>query len=95
MEMNCTDKRCPVHGEISLRGKTLQGKVVSTGMAKSIIVEIERTEKDQKYHRFHRLRSRIAAHVPECMTVEKGMMVKIAECRKLSKTKSFVVTGVF
>lgn len=63
-------------------------------MAKSVIVEVERIEKDQKYHRFHRLRSRIPAHVPDCIKVEKGSMVQITECRKLSKTKSFVVTGV-
>lgn len=92
--MNCTDKNCPTHGELAVRGRTFQGKVVSNLMAKSVIVEVERIEKDSKYHRFLKLRSRIPAHLPECMKVEKGTMVKIAECRKLSKTKSFVVTEV-
>ena len=92
--MNCTDKRCPVHGELPTRGRTFEGKVVSVGMAKSVIVEITRLEKDEKYHRFQRSSMRIAAHLPECMKVKNGNFVKIAECRKLSKTKDFVVIEV-
>ena len=35
--------------------------------------------------------SRVAAHVPEEIDVEEGDMVRIAECRPLSKTKNFVI----
>ncbi len=94
MEMNCTDKRCPIHGQLALRGRTFKGEVVSTGMAKSVVVEIDRTIKNPKFHRFKRQTSRIPAHLPECMEVKKGDKVEISECRKLSKTKSFVVTEV-
>ncbi|MBN1455027.1 MAG: 30S ribosomal protein S17, partial [Methanomicrobia archaeon] len=35
--------------------------------------------------------SKIHAHNPPCINAKVGDIVKIAECRPLSKTKSFVV----
>ena len=35
--------------------------------------------------------SRITAHSTPCVDAQVGDMVRIAECRPLSKTKSFVV----
>jgi len=35
--------------------------------------------------------SRITAHNPPCIGAKTGDKVKIAECRPISKTKSFVV----
>jgi len=37
------------------------------------------------------MNSRITAHNPPCIAARRGEKVKIAECRPLSKTKSFVV----
>ena len=34
------------------------------------------------------------AYLPECMEVREGFQVRIAECRPLSKTISFVVIEV-
>ncbi|MEN6294046.1 MAG: 30S ribosomal protein S17, partial [Methanobacterium sp.] len=39
-------------------------------------------------------KSKIQAHLPDCMNVNVGDSVKIAECRPLSKTKNFVVIEV-
>ena len=37
---------------------------------------------------------RISAHKPDCIEVNIGDAVKIAECRPLSKTKHFVLVEV-
>jgi small subunit ribosomal protein S17 len=37
------------------------------------------------------MRSRVTAHSTPCIPVKVGDTVRIAECRPLSKTKSFVV----
>ena len=34
----CEDKHCPFHGEISVRGRTFKGVVLSTGSQKSATV---------------------------------------------------------
>jgi small subunit ribosomal protein S17 len=47
-----------------------------------------------KYKRYERSKSNLHAYVPECIDIEDGMEVKIAECRPLSKTVSFVVIEV-
>ncbi|RLG67396.1 30S ribosomal protein S17, partial [archaeon] len=38
-------------------------------------------------------RSRIPAHSPPCLDIKEGDIVKIGECRPLSKTVHFVVLG--
>ena len=90
----CTDQQCPQHAGLKTRGNILNGVVVSDKMANTIIVERRMLKKDAKYERVYRARSRIPAHKPECMKVNLGDKVEIRETRKLSKTKSFVVTSV-
>lgn len=87
----CNDIRCPFHGELSVRGKVLEGIVVSARPQKTAIVEREYFHYIPKYERYERRRSRIAAHNPECIDAKEGNKVKIAECRPLSKTKAFVI----
>nr|AJS12927.1 30S ribosomal protein S17, small subunit ribosomal protein S17 [uncultured archaeon] len=41
--------------------------------------------------RYERRKSRIPSHSPPCVGAKEGDHVKIAECRPLSKTVSFVV----
>ena len=41
-----------------------------------------------------RKRSRIPAHNPECINAKLGDTVNMQETRRLSKTKSFVITGI-
>ncbi len=93
-ETTCSDQNCPFHGELSVRGQTLNGEVASTDMAKTVVVEREYDVKVPKYDRFMKRRSRVPAHAPECLDLAVGDTVTIAECRPLSKTKSHVVVSV-
>ncbi len=92
--MECNDQKCPVHGSLSTRGSQLEGRVVSAKAKKTAIVEIDYTRYIYKYERYLRKRSRIPAYNPECISAKEGNIVSIAETRRLSKTKSFVVTGI-
>ncbi len=94
IDLECTDKRCPIHGEASPRGIQLTGRVVSDKAKKTVIVETESASYMYKYERFLRKRSRIPAHNPDCIGAKTGNLVNIAESRRLSKTKTFVVTGI-
>ena len=93
-ETACDDDNCPFHGSLSPRGSVLEGEVASTDMDKTVVVEREYEVKAPKYDRYMRRRSRTPAHSPECLDVEEGDRVRIAECRPLSKTKNFVVIEV-
>ena len=90
-EKECNDPNCPFHGTLPVRGKILEGNVVSSKMHKTVIVERNYLHFIPKYERYERRRSRIAAHNPPCIDTKKGDKVKIAECRPLGKTKHFVV----
>ncbi|HDM35712.1 MAG TPA: 30S ribosomal protein S17 [Candidatus Syntrophoarchaeum butanivorans] len=90
-EKECTDQNCPFHGKLSVRGQILEGKVISSKMDKTVVVEREYLRKIGKYERYERRRSTLHAHNPSCIDAREGDTVKIAECRPLSKTKKFVV----
>ena len=90
-EKECTDTHCPFHGRLPVRGITLTGRVVSTAMDKTVIVEKMRMHYVTKFERYEKRSSRYVAHSPPCLEVQKGDEVVIAECRPLSKTISFVV----
>jgi len=87
----CEDPYCPYHGALSLRGRILMGNVVSTKMHGTIIIQRDYNYYVSKFQRYERRRSRVAAHLPPCIEVTEGDMVRIAECRKISKTVNFVV----
>lgn len=87
----CSDPKCPFHGNLSVRGKALEGVVVSDKMARTVTVELERMRWVAKYERYERRTSKYHAHNPPCISAKAGDRVKIMECRRLSKTKSFVV----
>lgn len=90
-EKECNDKNCPFHGNLSVRGRTLVGKVASEKMDKTVVVEREFAQKIPKYERYERRTSRIHAHNPPCINAHVGDKVRIVECHRLSKLKSFVV----
>jgi small subunit ribosomal protein S17 len=86
---------CPFYGQLPVRGQTRGGTVVSTEMAKTVIVEQEYDVFVPKYDRYMKRRSRIPAHVPGVLDdVDDGDEVTIAETRPLSKTKSHVVVAI-
>jgi small subunit ribosomal protein S17 len=87
----CNDPNCPFHGQLSLRGRMLEGTVVSAKMKKSVIVRIDFLHYIPKYKRYERRHSHIPAHNPPCIDVSRNNKVRISECRPLSKTVSFVI----
>jgi small subunit ribosomal protein S17 len=88
---SCDDRNCPFHGALPVRGRIFEGTVVTAKMDKSVIVEREYLEFSTKFVRYERRRSHIPSHSPPCLEIKEGDRVKIAECRPLSKTVSFVV----
>ncbi len=90
----CADDQCPFHGTLGVRGKLIQGKVVSTKAPKMVVVQQEYPRIVTKYKRYARSKSKIHAHRPTCIDVKEGDIVLTAECRPISKSVSFVVVGV-
>jgi len=87
---SCTDKYCPFHGTLSIRGQIITGVVKSVKMDNSILVEKQFMRYVPKYERYEKRTSKYPAHCPPCLKVKTGDKVRIAECRPLSKTISFV-----
>jgi small subunit ribosomal protein S17 len=87
----CADVNCPFHGELSVRGRVLEGIVASAKMDKTVVVKRDYLSYVPKFKRYERRRSRISSHNPPCIDAKEGDKVVIAECRPVSKTVSFVV----
>ena len=87
----CQDSRCPFHGSLKVRGRLLTGKAVSTEGKGFVVVQMAYLHMVSKFNRGERRRSRVSAHLPDCLEVQDGDEVTIGECRPLSKTISFVV----
>jgi small subunit ribosomal protein S17 len=79
---------------ISTRGMIFSGTVVSRKAAKTAVVSIDYLRKVPKFERVEKRRTKLHVHVPDGLEVKEGDRVKFVECRKLSKTKSHIVTGV-
>lgn len=88
---SCKDNHCPFHGNISLHGRILQGRVTGINLHKTITVEFPRYYYLKKYERYEKRKSRIKAHRPDCIDVQLGENVEIMESRPISKTKNFVL----
>ncbi len=73
--------------------RTIVGRVVSDKMDKSVSVAIERTIKHPVYGKYIRRTSKVMAHDAsnEC---KEGDRVAIAECKPISKNKSWAVVSV-
>lgn len=91
---SCDDRLCPFHGTLPVRGKLLTGIVTSAKAKQMVVVSREYPGPVPKYKRFQRSRSKVHAYLPACIDVKEGQEIRIAECRPLSKTVSFVVIEV-
>ncbi len=87
----CDDEHCPFHGRLPVRGKIMEGVVVSTRMQKTISLQSDYLKLVKKYNRFERRRRKIHAHVPGCFDISVGDIVKVIECRPISKNVACVV----
>jgi small subunit ribosomal protein S17 len=88
---SCDDGNCPFHGTLSVRGRVFDGVVATAKMDKTVIVEREYLQFSPKFVRYERRSGHIPSHNPPCIDAKEGDRVKIAECRPISKTVSFVV----
>ncbi|MCC7573454.1 MAG: 30S ribosomal protein S17 [Candidatus Methanofastidiosum sp.] len=91
---SCNNEKCPFHGTLPVRGKLMEGKIVSDKMNKTVVVKKEYMTKLDKFERFEKRSTKVSAHIPDCISAKTGDNVKIMECRPLSKTKMFVVVEV-
>ena len=90
----CDDPNCPFHGNLPVRGQILEGIVTSDKAERTITVERSFYKFIRKFERYEKRKSKIHVHRPDCIDLNIGDAVKIAECRPLSKTKHFVVIEV-
>lgn len=73
--------------------RTLQGKVVSDKMDKTITVMIERRVKHPIYGKFVKRSTKLHAH-DEQNECKIGDTVSVRECRPLSKSKTWMLVSV-
>ncbi len=74
--------------EANTENRTLSGRVVSSAMDKTITVLIERRVKHPLYGKFLTRSTKIHAH-DEANSCGEGDLVRVEQCRPLSKTKSW------
>lgn len=91
-EISCADKFCPIHGQISLRGRSFRGKVIKI-FPKRAVIEFERTVFLKKYERYAKRKTKLHSRLPECMAskIKLGDYIEITECRPISKIVHFIV----
>ena len=75
----------------NLKQRVLKGVVVSDKMHRTAVVEWNRTHYLRKYERYEKRRTKLKVHNPQCISAKDGDIVRIIECRPLSKTKNFVI----
>ncbi len=73
--------------------RTVEGRVVSNKMDKTVTVEIERQMKHPLYGKIIKRTKKYHAH-DEQNSAKAGDVVEITESRPISKTKSWTVTRV-
>jgi small subunit ribosomal protein S17 len=73
--------------------RTIEGRVVSNKMAKTVTVLLERQVPHPLYGKIVRRSTKVHAH-DENGQCKEGDVVRIAECRPMSKTKNWRVIEV-
>ena len=72
--------------------RVMQGVVVSDKMDKTVVVRVERRVMHPIYKKIVRRSKKYVAH-DETNAIKTGDLVKIAECRPISKRKCWEVLG--
>ena len=92
MAETCKDYHCPKHGTVKVHGRLFTATVLSTRAQKTAIVEWERRYHVPKYERYERRKATLNVHNPDCINAKAGDIIRIMECRPISKTKHFTIT---
>ena len=74
--------------------RTKKGVIVSAKMDKTVAVVVHRYVNHPKYKKRYRVSNKFYAHDPK-NALEKGMFVKIAESKPISKLKKWKVVKVY
>ncbi len=82
-----------MNAETDKTRRTVTGRVVSSRMDKTIVVESERLVQHPMYGKFMRRRTKFHAH-DEANECREGDTVSIEECRPLSRTKRWRLVNV-
>lgn len=90
-EKECTDKKCPFHGEITVKEEIFTGKVVKKDLNRSATIEWEKSSYVPKYERYEVRRKKLRVHNPACLDAQVGDIVVAAKTRPLSKTKHHII----
>ncbi|MCX8158694.1 MAG: 30S ribosomal protein S17 [Candidatus Pacearchaeota archaeon] len=77
---------------ILTHGRVFEGKVVKKFPSR-VVIEFERTVYVPKYERFYKKKTRLHARLPSNIDVAIGDLIKVAECRPISKLVHFIVIG--
>jgi small subunit ribosomal protein S17 len=79
--------------KVSIRthGRTFTGVVVAARAQATATVEWPRRLYVTKFERYEMKRTRIKAHNPAEIDAKPGDIVKLVECRPISKTKHFMI----
>jgi len=75
---------------VATRGRTFEGVVIAK-FPKRVTIELERTIYIPKYERYAKKQTRIHARLPDNISVNEGDLIKVRECRPLSKIIHFIV----
>jgi len=88
----CDDIKCHIHGGVKVRGRVYEGRVTKK-LPSRILIELERMIYSSKFERYYKSRTKIHAHLSKCMEneIHVGDLIRIQECRPLSKIIHFVV----
>ena len=73
--------------------KTVEGRVVSNKMNKTVTILVERLVKHALYGKYIRRSTKLHAH-DEDNACNEGDIVRVTECRPMSKTKNWRVVEV-
>ncbi|HJN38519.1 MAG TPA: 30S ribosomal protein S17 [Gammaproteobacteria bacterium] len=79
--------------EVKSTARTAEGKVLTSTMDKSIVVQVNRRLKHERLHKYITLSSKIMAH-DENNQAKVGDKVLISEHRPYSKRKSWLLVKV-
>lgn len=90
-EKTCTDRNCPFHGHLKVRGQVFAGRVVGDRMSNTVVVERDYLRYLTKFERYEKRKAKYLAHNPGCIAAKVGEDVTLIECRPISKSKTFVV----
>ena len=90
--VSCNDRKCPFHGAIKTRGRIFEGRVTKKFPSR-VVIEFERMIYVKKYERYAKSKTKIHAHLADCMKdqINVGDLIRIQECRPLSKIIHFAV----